>query len=177
MVASPVLPAVVRRIAGRIQRRTGLDECDCLSITAEAWWRAGMPTDRLGLVYVAAWRDCVDEWRRQHGRPGSARAQALDGMWSLDAWWLDVDGLDDDRAPLRADLAPPAEDGVDARDLLRHLRACMDPREWDVIASHDAAGEPLRSIGARWGVTESRACQIATVARAHARAILQQMEP
>lgn len=105
---------------------------------------------------------CIDEARRRYGRhPGSARRAILRQRS------LDVPATDAASATF-ADLLPDGDDGaafrvVDLVDLVDRTR--LTDRERDIVLG-TAHGASLGELGERWGVTESRVCQILAWARA-----------
>lgn len=104
-----------------------------------------------GLIWVAAYRGCFDELREQ--RRGLARnVKKGQDTWPLGDEILRqkaVDGFEDEVVNL-----------VDVEGLVRRL----DGRERDVIRLHYLEDLPLREIGERFGVTESRVSQVHTKA-------------
>ena len=61
---------------------------------------------------------------------------------------------------LRDEHGEDAYAQVDARLILARLLRLLPPKLRDVLQAHDLEGETLRDIGARYGVTDTRICQI-----------------
>jgi RNA polymerase sigma factor (sigma-70 family) len=64
---------------------------------------------------------------------------------------------------------------IDNHDVLKHLHARMNEREWDIMIRCVCNEETMKSVGVVYGVSESRICQILPVALQHARKIIEGM--
>lgn len=65
------LPSEVRIRASHLARKTGIDEADALSLTAEAWYQYP------DIWRIVAARRCVEQRRRESGRGGKDRRALL----------------------------------------------------------------------------------------------------
>jgi len=156
--ALPIVEQVARSLA-RGQWQSDYD--DLVQEGLVAVWREGVRDP--GLVAVCARRRMIDAQRRSYGRVGTQAYEARMVQWSMDypvgdgsVRFSDVWGREDG-----------GYDSVEARQMLPHLEdpdLKLDPREREVVR-RQARGELLREIGASWGVTEARACQISIRAR------------
>lgn len=120
----------------------------------------------------------VDWWRREMAQQGGSRTRP--------SVVVPVDFTDLGRDDAHGGYLTPASlieagpgrtlepgyERIDGHDLLLYLRVRMDPRDWDILARHVGGDETLRAVGASWGVTESRACQLLAQAIRRARVIL-----
>jgi RNA polymerase sigma factor (sigma-70 family) len=64
---------------------------------------------------------------------------------------------------------------IDNHDVLQHLKARMDAREWDILIRCVCNEEYMKDVGADYGVSESRICQLLPIALKHARKIIEEM--
>ena len=65
---------------------------------------------------------------------------------------------------------------IDNHDVLQHLKARMDEKEWDIMIRCVCNEEYMKDVGKDYGVSESRICQLLPVALRHARKIIEEME-
>lgn len=92
----------------------------------------------------------------------------------------DADGYYSEAAQIeRMEQGRTVEHGfneVEDKDVLEHLHARMNEREWDIMVRCVCNEETMKSVGVIYGVSESRICQLLPVALKHARKILEDMQ-
>lgn len=101
----------------------------------------------------------LDFLRQRHGRHGR-RAE-----WEMSLRYLDAPVYEEitlgETIPDDTDLFAAIEEGLDLCRLVR--TAGLNGREHEIVVAF-LTEEALKATGARWGVTESRACQVRSTA-------------
>lgn len=135
---------------------------------ATAWVDRGLSGPFEGFLTTVVRRRVYDEWRNTYGRKTESSRRP----------GLRADSLDrpvgDGPTTVRDLTVIPDDGGHDAAEDAHYLRGLADRgrltvREREVLARR-AEGETLGEIGVSWGASESRACQVSSLARKKARA-------
>jgi len=167
--ALPIVKQVARSLARGVWAN---DLDDLVQEGLLAVWREGV-TDR-GLVAVCSRRRMIDAQRRTYGRAGTRAYIEHGRRLSLDA------PVTDDGTMTFANYAAMMEEegfaDVEAAAMMPEVSRMLEPREAEVL-QRQARGELLREIGASWGLTEARVCQISMKARKTVAAVMQGTDP
>ena len=158
---------------------TEFDELYPVALTG-AWLAAGAyDAERSASLWRYAGtfirRFLVDEYRNEFGRAGSGRSAMRDATQSVGLFQESPGGLAEDGGDVWASAVGVAEPGfgeVEDRDAVAFLRRELSRKHWDIL-EHTVIGDmSLSEWGARWGVGESRACNVRRAALESARELL-----
>jgi DNA-binding CsgD family transcriptional regulator len=135
---------LARRVARRVSRDTPISWAeDYEGLAAMAILDSG--TDDIPLAWVVAKRSIIDQFRRDHGRGGSARGDAKPSVeFDEEAYRVDA------RSPIAA-MADKEFDLQAARLLVDRFPTRLSRREVDVVALI-AEGQPRDEIARELGI-------------------------
>lgn len=144
------------------------------------------PDSSASLITYAHFRikgEIIDWHRREQAQKGGSRLERVrKHTYCVDFNDLSVDsdGYYSEAAQIeRMEQGRTVEHGFDDienHDMLMHLKAKMDEKEWDIMVRCVCNEEYMKDVGKDYGVSESRICQILPVALRHARKIIKEME-
>jgi RNA polymerase sigma factor (sigma-70 family) len=126
--------------------------------------------------------EIVDWHRKEMQQKGGSRNEKLSLPYrcvDFNDLGIDGDGYASEAAAIeKMEQGRTVEKGYDEienHDLLQHLKARMDAKEWDIMVRCVCNEEYMKDVGKSYGVSESRICQLLPVALRHAREILKEM--